>query len=144
LGFEIRLSQNHPIEDVCDELTGEYPKDFLWCGWHPRCRCYAIAITLPYEERLKVYKLPKEERDKYVPKGIITELPENFKKWFRENEDRIVNAYAREKVPYFLRDNYRYVESLLNEAEEGTQKLGLGSFEGIKLGRNANNEGSVS
>ena len=42
VGFEIKLSGNHtlngkPFRDICDELAGKYPKDFVWSGWHPLC-----------------------------------------------------------------------------------------------------------
>jgi hypothetical protein len=38
VGYEIKTSKtNHPIEDICDELAGKYPKDFQWTGWHPLC-----------------------------------------------------------------------------------------------------------
>ena len=32
LGIRIRLSGNHPEEDICDELAGDYPKDFMFRG----------------------------------------------------------------------------------------------------------------
>lgn len=36
-GYEIKLSHSHPKYDVCDELTGVYPKWFKWTGWHQNC-----------------------------------------------------------------------------------------------------------
>ncbi|MDR1023881.1 MAG: hypothetical protein LBL94_11535, partial [Prevotellaceae bacterium] len=49
-GIRIQLSNDHiwinprtgkpePFYDICDELAGDYPKSFLWTGWHPQCRC---------------------------------------------------------------------------------------------------------
>lgn len=42
VGIEIKLSNNHtlngvPFTDICDELKGKYPKDFVFTGWHPLC-----------------------------------------------------------------------------------------------------------
>lgn len=37
LGFEVKLSGNHPVPDICDEAKGKYPKEFHFRGWHPRC-----------------------------------------------------------------------------------------------------------
>lgn len=37
VGYEIKLSGSHPVTDVCDDLKGKYPKDFVWTGWHPNC-----------------------------------------------------------------------------------------------------------
>lgn len=38
VGVEIKLSNNHPVWDICDDLKGVYPKGFKWVGWHPNCR----------------------------------------------------------------------------------------------------------
>ena len=37
IGIRIFLSPQHPDYDECDELAGNYPKDFYWTGWHPQC-----------------------------------------------------------------------------------------------------------
>ena len=37
IGQRISLSPQHPEEDICDVLAGDYPKDFLFIGWHPQC-----------------------------------------------------------------------------------------------------------
>jgi hypothetical protein len=37
VGFEVRLSNRHVVRDICDDLKGKYPKDFLFRGWHPNC-----------------------------------------------------------------------------------------------------------
>lgn len=37
IGIHIRPSDQHPADDICDELEGFYPKDFLFIGWHPAC-----------------------------------------------------------------------------------------------------------
>lgn len=37
IGIRIWLSPEHPEYDICDELMGEYPKNFVFSGWHPAC-----------------------------------------------------------------------------------------------------------
>lgn len=37
LGYKIKLSGSHPAKDICDDLAGDYPKDFKFVGWHPNC-----------------------------------------------------------------------------------------------------------
>lgn len=38
VGQEIKTTQNGKHEeDMCDQLAGKYPKDFVWTGWHPNC-----------------------------------------------------------------------------------------------------------
>ena len=50
IGMEIKLSGNHPIEDICDEMCGVYPKTFKFVGWHPFCRCYAVPKLADEDE----------------------------------------------------------------------------------------------
>lgn len=110
LGIHIRLSENHtcngkPFVDMCDDLQGDYPKWFMWKGWHPRCRCSASPILCPKEEMLKISKLPEEEYRSYKPKGLITDVPDNFKQWVVDNQKRIGRAAERGTLPYFIKDN---------------------------------------
>lgn len=37
LGYKIKISDSHPRYDICDDLAGDYPKDFKFRGWHPNC-----------------------------------------------------------------------------------------------------------
>lgn len=107
IGFKIELSGNHPEEDMCDELVGEYPKTFKWLGWHPRCRCIATAILVSEEERERMYKLSNEEWDNYRSPNLITKMPKCYDKYIEKNRQRILDAEERGKQPYFIRDNYR-------------------------------------
>lgn len=50
VGIEIKLSNNHPVSDICDDLKGVYPKTFRWKGWHPNCRCYQVPVLAKQEE----------------------------------------------------------------------------------------------
>lgn len=109
IGIEIRLSDNHtlnghPFSDICDELKGVYPKDFVFTGWHPQCKCHAIPVFNSQEDfkadtaRILMGKEPNTNNQ-------VKDLPENFKKWYKENEARIARAKQRGTLPYFLRDN---------------------------------------
>jgi hypothetical protein len=44
VGFEVHLSGSHPRPDICDDLKGKYPKDFIYRGWHPWCLCFTTSI----------------------------------------------------------------------------------------------------
>ena len=56
LGIKIQVSKtNHPVTDICDELAGDYPKDFVFTGWHPFCKCFATSI-LPAPEKFLEYQ----------------------------------------------------------------------------------------
>ncbi|MBO8460129.1 MAG: hypothetical protein IAA73_07350 [Bacteroidetes bacterium] len=107
VGFEIKLSGNHtlngkPFRDICDELAGKYPKDFVWSGWHPLCRCYKIPI-LKTEEEFWEWDGRSEVSGDSV--NSVNDVPEQFKKWVLNNEKRIKEASKRGTLPYFLFDN---------------------------------------
>ena len=66
LGIRIRLSGNHPEEDICDELQGDYPKDFMWRGWHPRCRCSMSSILMDRDSEEWKNLRSMNEKDYYA------------------------------------------------------------------------------
>ncbi len=113
IGIRISISHNsHPVVDICDELQGEYPKDFVWTGWHPFCKCAAVAIRAKEEEFLDYQQkiLAGEDVSNYKFSGTIEEAPDNFKGWVNDNAERIKNAT---KQPYFIRDNKKVIDGIL-------------------------------
>nr|WP_308570814.1 hypothetical protein [uncultured Prevotella sp.] len=105
IGISIQTSNNHPEYDICDELAGRYPKDFVWTGWHPWCRCYATSI-LASEEQIDAYcDAIAEGKDvsKWNFTGVVNEMPEKFDTWMEDNKERVKKAKS---VPYFIRDNF--------------------------------------
>ena len=103
-GIEINTSHtNHPVADICDELKGVYPKEFKWTGWHPMCRCNATAKMSDFDAFLA-------KQQEYIDNGTqpdysdskVTEMPDNFTRWVKDNEERIASASS---LPYFLADN---------------------------------------
>lgn len=102
IGIEIRLSDNHPCDDICDDLAGVYPKKFKFTGWHPFCRCYTIPKLAEREELNKWARMGKEERAGYHFKGEVRSMPKKFTDWVDRNAERIKSAKS---LPYFYRDN---------------------------------------
>lgn len=119
VGIEIKLSNNHtlggmPFTDICDQLAGRYPKDFRFTGWHPHCRCHAVSILKTQEEMaadneriMNGEPLDGESVNK------VSDVPDNFKSWISDNEERISRAKS---LPCFLRDNERYTRSHLEKS----------------------------
>lgn len=107
VGIEIRLSNNHPVVDICDTLTGAYPKEFKWTGWHPNCRCYQVPILANHEEVDKMVDkiLDDEDPSSVVCEDTVSEMPSNFTSWLNANEQRVGEAVSRGTLPYFLKDN---------------------------------------
>jgi hypothetical protein len=113
VGIEIHLSNNHTLNgraftDICDELQGKYPKTFKFTGWHPQCRCHAVAILKTPEELMQENEAILEGR---APSrhsvNEVKDVPEELKSWVTINSDRIAGAEKRGTLPYFLKDNYR-------------------------------------
>lgn len=56
VGMRVHKSNNHPTEDICDVLAGDYPKDFKFSAWHPQCRCYVTSILCTKDEMIQMQK----------------------------------------------------------------------------------------
>ena len=117
VGIEIHLSNNHtckgrdgkphPFTDICDDLKGKYPKDFKFTGWHPHCRCFATSILKTDEEIAEdTKKILRGEPVTGVSENTVEDVPEGFKDWLKDNKERAKTHYS---VPYFLKDNMKYV-----------------------------------
>lgn len=115
LGIRIRTSANHPEKDICDELAGDYPKDFMWRGWHPRCRCSmsSILIDRNSEEWKYLRSLPEKEYRAYKSPDLVPNVPKKFSKWCERNADKLDLARENGKLPYFVKDNQKVVGDLL-------------------------------
>lgn len=108
LGIDIHTSNNHPQEDICDDLEGRYPADFKFTGWHPWCRCQATAALPSEAEFIKYGKAILNGSDQnFKFNGVQEEVPQKFKKWVTKNKTRIADAT---QMPYFLKDNPQYLE----------------------------------
>lgn len=120
LGIRIRTSANHPEKDICDELAGDYPKDFMWRGWHPRCRCSmsSILIDRNSEEWKYLRSLPEKEYRAYKSPNLVPNVPENFSKWCERNAEKLDLARENGKLPYFVRDNMKAVVKFVGWNED--------------------------
>jgi hypothetical protein len=116
-GYRIVLSNNHttinpktgmeePFHDICDDLQGEYPKAFLWEGWHPHCRCKMIPVTLTREEMKERMIARRDGKlDEWKPKDEIKNLPQKLSEWSEKNRERIANAEKKQTLPFWIHDN---------------------------------------
>jgi hypothetical protein len=112
VGFEIRLSNNHPRFDICDHLAGKYPKEFKWSGWHPQCLCNKIAIQMSDDEFDKY-------EDQILGRGTIEGPsinhvqypPAAFSKYVKEHMKQIEGWKSK---PYWFRDNPDAIQTALN------------------------------
>jgi hypothetical protein len=110
IGIRVKLSNNHtlngvPFVDICDDLAGEYPKDFVFNGWHPQCRCHTETILASEEEFLDYQQaiLDGEDVTDWKFTGEVKELPKQFTSWVDNHSEAIKTA---KNLPYFLKDNF--------------------------------------
>lgn len=111
VGIEIKLSNNHPVHDICDDLKGIYPKTFKWTGWHPNCRCYQVPVMAKPEEMDEMIDRILDGDDTPLQSdNQVRSVPAQFTGWMERNEGRVDEARRRGTLPYFIRDN----ESVIN------------------------------
>lgn len=107
IGVKISLSAQHKIYDICDEVEGVYPKDFVWIGWHPQCLCHAVAVLMSKED-FKAYL----KGDQPLKAEQITTYSDKFQKYVKENYKR----YAGYKnLPFWLDDNSAIIKDILKK-----------------------------
>lgn len=119
IGQHIHVSPQHDPEedaDICDELEGYYPKDFVWNSWHPQCMCTSDPVMISGEERKQFYKrlLNGEDMSNYVSPNRIKDVPDQYKRYIEDNADKIVDAYKRDKLAWHLANNKSYWTKFLN------------------------------
>lgn len=107
VGKEVHRSTTPYPCEVCERLKGRYPMDFdFGSGWHPQCRCYVTWIMATPEE---VAQWMKDGKD-FISKNTVTDVPEAFKEFCRENRDKMEGAIGRGTQPFWVRDNMGYIE----------------------------------
>lgn len=122
IGQWIHRSPQHKIEDICDELEGRYPKDFVFSSWHPSCLCTADPIMIEGEEKKQFYNrlFNGEDMSNYVSPNAIDDVPDEYKQYITDNEGKIVAVFQHDKLAWHLADNKKYWQKLCSE---GNQKL---------------------
>lgn len=114
IGQEINLSRNHPVTDICDTLAGRYPKNFVFDGWHPQCFCYVVPILLSEKDMMAMQQAKLNGEDYDISGKVIADMPGNFKSWAIDNAERIEKAKERGTLPYFIRNNKKTVDRIIN------------------------------
>lgn len=149
VGYEIKLSSSHhnrmPHGDICDTLAGKYPKDFSWTGWHPNDLCYKVPILKTEEEFWEWNGLSDVSTESI---NEVKDVPDEFKKWVLDNQQKIEKARERNTLPYFLRDNKSIVQNINteNSAKELVNRASLVGKEVQSLAESIakNNKGFVT
>lgn len=125
IGQYIHVSPQHDIDDICNDLEGRYPKDYVWISWHPQCICTSDPITIQGEEKKEFYKrlMAGEDMSNYVSPFAVLTMPEKYNQYIKDNSEAIVKAGMRGKLAWHLQDNTKYWVHLLSPLDR--KKLGL-------------------
>lgn len=114
IGYRVVLSDNHPEPDICNDLSakrgekgsrGVYPKDFVFKGWHPQCRCYVVPILADEKEFDKIQEAILNDEPIPESKDVIREPNKYFQDWWKSNKSRVAEAQS---LPYWVKDNPKY------------------------------------
>lgn len=124
VGVEVKRVHDKTVCKLCDVLAGVYPKDFKFVGWHPQCRCYTIDVLAPADEVDAYHRamLNGEDVSGWQFSGQITEPHEGFREWMKENAERVERARERGTLPYWVKDNEKYVEAA-QHTEQGNKGI---------------------
>ncbi|RHN91482.1 hypothetical protein DW657_11605 [Prevotella sp. AM23-5] len=125
IGQYIHVSPQHNIDDICNDLQGHYPKDYVWISWHSQCICTSDPITIQGEEKKEFYKrlMAGEDMSNYVSPFAVLTMPEKYNQYIKDNSEAIVKAGMRGKLAWHLQDNTKYWAHLLSPSDR--KKLGL-------------------
>ena len=110
VGFEVMLSNNHPVYDICDIVKGKYPKEFKFVGWHPQCRCKCVPVLMDPKEfdtdELNELSaaINGTEYKPFQSANIVSDTPQGFKDWIADNIER---SKGWKSQPYFIKDNFK-------------------------------------
>ena len=116
LGQRIQLSRSHPREDICDELAGDYPKEFKFTGWHPQCFCFCTPILASEDEVVDMMAAMTRGEEYSLDDRMVKDYPSSFTDWVKANADSIKAARTKGTEPYFLRDNKAVVDDILDKS----------------------------
>lgn len=111
LGVRVSLSGSHPeydFEEICEVLDGDYPKEFVFIGWHPQCLCHAVPILSPQKDITDFL----EGKTKKVEGKQIKDYPENFKAYVKSHGEKFDNM---DNPPYWYSKNEKIIKNIREE-----------------------------
>lgn len=128
IGQHIHVSPQHVIDDICNDIEGFYPKDFIFAGWHSNCLCTSDPIMIDGEEKKEFYRrlMAGEDMSNYVSPFAIKDVPEQYKQYIEDNEEAIMRAFEKDKLAWHLVDNKKYWQRYMSP--ENQEAMGVKSL----------------
>lgn len=100
-GVTVKLSHSHPRPDICDHMKGDYPKGFLFSGWHPQCLCYTVSKQIPKRDFIKLIN------NEPVVINNVTTIPPKATRYISKHAKAMKRWKQR---PYFINNNFKGTE----------------------------------
>lgn len=101
--YDLTLAENHIM----------YIRRNGKCFWGSNCRCYKIPILKTEEE---FWEWDGRSEASKASVNEVKDVPDAFKKWVLDNQERISTAKKRNTLPYFLRDNKSVYQKITVES----------------------------
>ncbi len=97
-----------------------YPKDFVFKGWHPQCRCYVVPILADDKEFEKIQEAILNDEPIPESKNAIREPNKYFQDWWKSNKKRVSEAQS---LPYWVKDNPKYARIKREKTDAEKQSI---------------------
>ncbi|MDB5241431.1 MAG: hypothetical protein JWP57_2056 [Spirosoma sp.] len=116
-GYSVRRSLNRVPCILCDSMVGNFPKTFVFQGWHPACRCIATPILATPDEvnRLTAQLIAGESVEGFTSINQVSRVNPGFTKWVRDNRQRWEQQNGSGRpgaTPLFIQQNGGFVAPL--------------------------------
>lgn len=87
-------------------LEGDYPKEFIFEGWHPQCLCNATPILM---DKAMLRRYLRGETD-FLGEVQITKYPDRFNQYVKDNYGKL-----QKSSPYWFEDNKAIIDKIVPE-----------------------------
>ena len=71
-----------------------------------------IPMSGLYDMNIGALRMYYAQRPTPKPENEVKDTPSGYNDWLNENEDRILDAAKRGKLPYWIKENKKYVNVL--------------------------------
>jgi hypothetical protein len=108
-GQRIELSGSHPdynYPEICEELEGDYPKEFIFAGWHVQCLCHVVPIMMPKDD----FRSFLRGETKTIEPKQLKDYPSNFEAYLKANAEKFT---SEKNTPYWFSNNAEIIRAVV-------------------------------
>ena len=111
VGIEVRRSNRVTTCDICPSLTGFYPKDFKFTGWHSNCLCHTVTVLATQDELSQLNQSIVAGNSAAIVQSVnaVKTANQGYTDWIEKNRGRLQRAKS---LPIFITDNPSYSQGI--------------------------------